>query len=132
MIFRRRTRAHQIETLDELDELTASGRPVLVDLWQTGCVSCRTMSGIVDELAHEYRDSAHVVKIDVRAVPGAAERFGVRSTPTFVILAKPQKKPSKKTKRRADSVTPRWRGHGLIRKDELARVLERNGAAPAA
>jgi len=89
VIFKRnkRVRATRVESLEEIEELAASGRPVLIDFWQTGCQPCRTMDGIVDELADEYRDTAHVTKVDVRRVPGAVEKFAIRSTPTFVLLA---------------------------------------------
>ena len=55
MIFKRRTKPINLEHVDEIDELAASGRPVLLDFWQTGCQSCRTMDGVFGELADEYR-----------------------------------------------------------------------------
>ena len=131
MIFKRskRVRATRVASLDEIDELAASGRPVLIDFWRTGCQPCRTMDGIIDELADEYRDSAHVAKVDVMRVPGAAQKFAIRSTPTFVLLAT-----SDRAKRKAKQqtgparVTQRWRASGLVKKDALAKLLESNGA----
>ena len=101
------------------------------------------MEGIVNELASEYGESAHVVKVDVTKVPGAAQAFGVRSTPTFVLLGSAPKKRSRKSAKKGRSnrpnsskqggrITPRWRTQGLVRKDQLQRVLESNGARPAA
>jgi hypothetical protein len=97
------------------------------------------MSGIVDELAEEFADSAHVVKVDVRQVPGAVAAFTIRSTPTFVLLGRSQRTPSKKARKRTGgapaaqpaSVSPRWRASGLVKKDDLARVLETNGGSRA-
>ena len=112
---------------------------MLVDLWQTNCQPCRMMDGIVDELAAEFAGRAHVVKVDVGRVPGAAEAFRVQSTPTFVVLAKQAKPLSKKARSRTRAATstptaarlnPRWRASGLVRKDVLAGVLTSNGAAP--
>ena len=48
------------------------------------------MDGIVNELADEYAGSAHVVKVDVGRVHGVIEAYGIRSTPTFVLLARSQ------------------------------------------
>lgn len=128
MIFKRkRVRATNIESLDHIDELTSSGQPVLVDFWQVGCAPCRVMEGIVDELAHEYRESAHVVKVNVQRVPGAVERFSVRSTPTFVLLG-PARKKGKARREGGPAVTQRWRGSGLVKKDLLAGRLESTGA----
>jgi thioredoxin 1 len=138
-MFRRRARAVKLESMDQLDELEADGKPILIDLFQDGCSSCRIMDGIVDELASEYHESAHVVKIDVRGVPGAADHFKVRSTPTFVILGSSMKKPSKKARRKATgapaastpAMSPRWRASGLVRKDIIEKALQSNGAIPA-
>lgn len=133
MIFKRnkRVRATRVESLEEIEELAASGRPVLIDFWQTGCQPCRTMDGIVDELADEYRDTAHVTKVDVRRVPGAVEKFAIRSTPTFVLLAtssRAKKKAQAKAEPGPARVTQRWRASGLVKKDAMAQLLESNRA----
>lgn len=138
MFKRSRIKATQITRLDDLHGFLAEGKPVLVDLWQTNCQPCRTMDGIVDELAEEFAGRAHVVKVDVRRVPGAAEAFRVQSTPTFVILGQAPKPLSKKARRKAGAtpiptaparLNPRWRASGLVRKDVLAAALTSNGAA---
>ena len=142
-LFSRRHKARKIHDLDELKPMIASGKPVLIDFMQVNCGPCRTMDGIVNELANEYGESAHVVKVDVTKVPGAAQAFGVRSTPTFVLLGSAPKKRSRKSAKKGRSnrpnsskqkgrITPRWRTQGLVRKDQLQRVLESNGARPAA
>ena len=116
-----------------------SGKPVLLDFMQVGCGPCQVMDGIVNELAREYGESAHIVKVDVGKVAGAAQAFGVRSTPTFVLLGTAPAKQSKKARQRAqkqggpsraksDKITPRWRTSGLVKKDDLKRILESNGA----
>jgi len=142
-LFSKRNKAVKIRHLDELKPLVASGKPVLIDFMQINCAPCRTMDGIVNELANEYGDSAHVVKVDVTKVPGAAQAFQVRSTPTFVVLSnRPKKQSRKQTKKgranRPNSkkqrtttgrITPTWRTTGLVKKDQLQRVLESNGAA---
>lgn len=137
-MFARRKKAISINSLDELDPLVASGKPVLIDFMQIGCAPCRVMDGIMNELAAEYPDSAHVVKVDVAKVPGAAEKFNVRSTPTFVLLGRPQPKKSAKSQKAnrnkpnsRNKVTSRWRANGLVPKDQISKVLESNGARPS-
>lgn len=133
---KRRVRAIEVTRLDDLKGLLTEGKPILVDLWKANCQACRMMTGIVDELAAEFDGRAHVVKVDVGRVRGAIEAFQVRSTPTFVVLAKPPKSLSKKARQRAGeahaaaapSLNPRWRVSGLVRKDILAGVLRSNGA----
>lgn len=138
-VFSRKPKATKLQSLDELEPMLKSGKPVLLDFMQVGCSPCKVMDGIVNELAVEYGDSAHIVKVDVGKVPGAAQAFKVRSTPTFVLLGTAPAKQSKKARQRAAkeggqrrnksrAITPRWRTSGLVKKDALRGVLESNGA----
>lgn len=134
-MFRKRQKPTEVVRLNELEQLAAEGKPILIDFWKLGCNPCRMMDGIVGELADEFAGSAHVVKVNVGKVPGAIEAFGIRSTPTFVVLGRSQKKPSKKARKRAGGApapttahSPRWRASGLVNKDVLTKALESNGA----
>jgi thioredoxin 1 len=122
-LFSRRPKPTDLGSLQELETMLESGRPVFLDFFQFGCGPCKVMDGIVNELAEEYDGSAHIVKINVARVPGAVEVFSIRSTPTFVLLGPSPRKGGK--------VTARWRASGLVRKDQLQRVLESNGAVLA-
>ena len=121
----------KVQHMSDIEALKREERPILIDFWQQGCQPCRTMDGIVSELAEEFGDTAHVVKINVGQVPEAVGAFAIKSTPTFVVLGKNVKQ-SKKKRQRGEKpptgMTQRWRGTGLIKKDVLARVLETNGA----
>ena len=135
-MFKRKTKARKINSLDELQPMVASGRPVLIDFFQVGCAPCQVMDGVVNELAREYGESAHIVKVDIGRVAGAAQAYKIRSTPTTVVIARPAKKISKKARKKAQGTkkqqasrpTQRFRTSGLVKKDQLARVLESNGA----
>jgi thiol-disulfide isomerase/thioredoxin len=134
-MFKKQPKAIKVSTMREIDELASSGKPVLVDFYQTGCAPCQVMDGIMNELSREYGESAHVVKADITRMPDAAQRFKVRSTPTMVLLASAAPKKSRKSRngqsRPAGGVRPvtqRWRGQGLVQKDFLSRMLESNGA----
>ena len=67
------------------DVLQARG-PVLVDLWAAWCPPCRKMGPVVDELAQRFGERATVGKLDVDQHPAIAERYGVRSIPTFLLF----------------------------------------------
>jgi thioredoxin 1 len=139
-MFKRRARAVKLQRLEDLEPLLEGDRPILIDFWQQGCQPCRTMDGIINELAEEYAESAHVVKVDLGRVPAAVHEYKIRSTPTFVVLARSQKGASKKKRRRQapqipgerPAMTARWRASGLVRKDVIARALESNGAERSA
>lgn len=135
---RKRVKPITIDHLDELKGLAAEGKPILIDFWQKDCQPCRMMDGIVNELASEFDGAAHVVKVDVGRVAGAVAAFKVQSTPTFVVLGRSQKVPSKKARKKAaasggpaparSSYSPRWRGSGMVNKNLLERALVSNGA----
>ena len=137
--FSRKSKPVKMQSLDELKPMIESGKPVLLDFMQVNCRSCKIMDGIVNELAEEYGESAHVVKVDVGLVPGAAQAFQIRSTPTFMVLSNMPPKVSKKAAKRAkdrpkgrqNPLAPRWRSTGLVKKDQFQRVLEREGAVKA-
>jgi thioredoxin 1 len=132
-MFSRKPKPTRMQSLDELAPMLKSGKPVLLDFMQVGCSPCQVMDGIMNELAREYGESAHIVKVDVGRVPGAVEAFRIRSTPTFVLLSNTTRKASKKKARQgqgaaSSALAPRWRTSGLVKKDQLRRVLESNGA----
>jgi thioredoxin-like negative regulator of GroEL len=95
-MFKKKPKARKLNHLGEIDELTKSGRPVLVDFYQVGCAPCQVMDGIFNELAREYGSSAHVVKADIGRMPDAVDRYKIRSTPTMVLLAPARPKKAKK------------------------------------
>jgi len=137
MIFKRnRPKQLEVNHIEDLELLMEDGKPILIDFFQHGCGPCKVMDGIVNELAEEFVGGAHIVKVNVGRVPSIVQLFKIRSTPTFVVLGRSQKKISKKKHGGARSPqpmpssvspTPRWRTSGVIRKDQLIRILESNG-----
>jgi thioredoxin 1 len=118
-LFKKRTKPIALESVAHLEELARSGRPVFVDFFQYGCSPCQVMDGIVNELASEFGDSAHIVKANAANVPQAFDRFNVKSTPTFMVLT---------SSVGAASITQRWRASGLVKKDVLVKTLTSAGA----
>lgn len=59
---------------------------VLIDFWATWCGPCRMLSPIVDEIGEEAPDGVKVCKVNVDEQPELAQRYGVMSIPTLVVL----------------------------------------------
>ena len=66
-------------------EVLDSRELVLLDFWASWCGPCRMVSPIVDEIAEEVTDKK-VGKVNVDEQPELAERFGVMSIPTLVVM----------------------------------------------
>ena len=140
MFGRKRVKPVEVGSLGDLKTLLPEGKPVLLDFWQPGCRNCKIMDGIVNELAEEYGGSAHIVKVDLTRVPAATQAFSVKATPTFILLARPAAPTAKKKAKRREAPAPnaaerapvaRWRGSGLVRKDQITSALEGAGAVRA-
>ena len=66
--------------------ITATDKPIVLDMWAAWCGPCRMIAPTIEALAREYTGRAVVGKLDVDANPQTASRFGVQSIPTILIL----------------------------------------------
>ncbi len=71
---------------ENLQEILAQEKPVVIDFWAEWCGPCRMMSPIVDDLAAELEGKAVIAKCDVDGNEELAMKYGVRSIPTIVFI----------------------------------------------
>jgi thioredoxin 1 len=60
-----------------------SDRPVAVMFYSPTCAFCHQMEPYFRNYARDYKDSVQFARLDIMTSPWTAERYGVRSTPTF-------------------------------------------------
>ena len=70
---------------NNFEEIKQSDKPILIDFFANWCGPCKMLSPIIDEIAEE-RDDVIVGKVNVDSEPELAEKFGVFSIPTLVVL----------------------------------------------
>ena len=76
-----------MKNLDQstFDAATAAGLHV-IDFTAKWCGPCRQMAPVLEQLAQEYAGRARFAAVDCDDEPQLAQRYNVRSMPTFVVL----------------------------------------------
>lgn len=60
--------------------------PVLLDFWASWCVPCKLMKRGVEKAAEALGEDARIGLVNVDEQPLLVAKFGVRGTPTFVLV----------------------------------------------
>jgi len=90
------------------NELIKGDTPVLVDFFATWCGPCQYQAPILERVAKEVGEQAHILKIDVDRNPQVMERYGIRGVPTLILF-------------RNGRIV--WRASGVKQQDELVQLI---------
>jgi thioredoxin 1 len=68
------------------DAVPSAGRVTMIDLGATGCIPCKMMAPILEELKKEYAGRADIIFIDVWKEPDQTKKYGIRAIPTQIFF----------------------------------------------
>jgi thioredoxin 1 len=78
-------------TDQNVDEIIASGKPVVIDFWTTWCGPCMRLSPIIDELAEQFGDAVVIGKYNVDEESDLSTKYRIMSIPTILFFKNGEK-----------------------------------------
>ncbi len=72
--------------LSPADELVAGDKPIVVDFWATWCGPCLQFKPVFHDAAAKYSGKAVFAAADVDECKALAEKYGIQSIPTVLIM----------------------------------------------
>ncbi len=73
-------------TDSNVNEVIASGKPVVIDFWATWCGPCMRLAPVIDELAQEYADRVVIGKYNVDEESELSGQYRIMSIPTILFF----------------------------------------------
>ena len=68
------------------NEIISNNNLVLVDFYAEWCGPCKMLAPIIAEIKEELKDKVYVIKVNVDQEDELADKFGIYSIPTLVLI----------------------------------------------
>lgn len=76
----------QTFTDENVKDIIASGKPMVIDFWATWCGPCRAMAPVIDQLAQEYEGRVEIGKYNVDEEGELSNDYRIMSLPTILFF----------------------------------------------
>ncbi|MCM1163872.1 MAG: thioredoxin [Muribaculaceae bacterium] len=73
-------------TDENIHDIIASGKPVVIDFWATWCAPCVRMAPVVEELAQEYEGQVVIGKYNIEEENDLTSQYRIMSIPTILFF----------------------------------------------
>ncbi len=73
-------------TEENYDDILSSDKPILLDFWAEWCGPCKLIGPIIDEVSHDFSDTAIVGKVNVDTSAELSSKYGIRNIPTLLFI----------------------------------------------
>ena len=71
---------------ENYERIVKTEKAILLDFYAEWCGPCKMMSPVIDNIAEEVGDRVVVGKVDVDDDQQLAEKYGIMSIPTIIII----------------------------------------------
>ena len=73
-------------TSENVKELLASDKPLVLDFWAEWCAPCRAMSAAIEKLSHDFEGKVNIGKCNIGVYDEIAVDFSIRAVPTILFF----------------------------------------------
>lgn len=73
-------------TDENVNEIIASGKPVIIDFWATWCGPCMSMGPTIDALAEAYANQVIIGKYNIDEESELSAKYRIMSIPTLLFF----------------------------------------------
>lgn len=73
-------------TSENVKELLASDKPLVLDFWAEWCVPCRAISPVIEKLSHDFEGKVNIGKCNIGVYDEIAVDFSIRAVPTILFF----------------------------------------------
>lgn len=73
-------------TSENVKELLASDKPLVLDFWAEWCAPCRAISPVIEKLSHDFEGKVNIGKCNIGVYDEIAVDFSIRAVPRILFF----------------------------------------------